>query len=267
MEDWAYIRHLRDQGLSARAIARRTGFNRTTVLKYLASPRPPRYRARAPDPELLQPFHDYLKGRLDEFPTLTTIRLLEELRDRGYTGSYSTLLRALRPLRASRLPLAVYRFETLPGQQAQVDWAFFGWIDEDGKRRRLAAFIMTLGYSRARYVEFVTDLSTATFIACHIHAFDYFGGFPREILYDNLKSVVLARAYLAADSQFNQTFLDFSGYYGFTVRLCAPFRAQTKDYPAYCTSRVGPHGFSWVDLGPRRFDHFSGAASPALSGS
>lgn len=228
MEDWAYIRHLHDQGLSARAIAKRTGFNRTTVLKYLACPRAPVYRARASDPELLLPFLDYLKGRLDEFPTLTTTRLLDEVRGRGFTGSYSTLLRALRPLRAARLPLAVYRFETLPGQQAQVDWAFFGWIDEDGKRRRLAAFIMTLGYSRGRYVEFVTDLSTATFIQCHLHAFDYFGGFPREALYDNTKNVVLARAFLAADSEFNKTFLDFAAYYGLTVRLCAPYRAQTK---------------------------------------
>lgn len=228
MEDWAYVRHLRDQGLSARAIARQTGFSRSTVLKYLRVDRAPVYHPRVQDPELLRPFHDHLKGRLAEFPALTTQRLLDEIREKGFSGSYSTLLRFLRPLRAVRDVPAVFRFETLPGQQAQIDWALFGFVEVDGIRHRLVAFIATLGYSRARYVEFVTDLSTPTFLACHQRAFAYFGGFPRELLYDNLKSVVLARAYLAADSQFNPLFLDFAAYYGFTTRLCQPYRPVTK---------------------------------------
>jgi len=228
MEDWAYVRHLRDQGLSARAIARQTGYSRTTVAKYLNSARAPTYLARAPNPELLAPFYDYLRGRLTEFPHLTTARLRDEITARGYTGSYSTLLRFIRPLRAAREVPAVYRYESLPGEQMQVDWAFFGHVEVDGQRRSLAAFIATLGYSRARFVEFVTDISTPTFLACHLHAFDYFGGHTREILYDNLKSVVLARAYRASESEFNPVFLDFAAYYGVTARLCHPYRPATK---------------------------------------
>ena len=99
MEEWSQIRHLHQQGLSNREIARRTGFSRDTVAKYLGAERPPRYAARRPDPDLLLPFQDYVKGRLVEFPRLSSRRLLREARERGYRGSYSTLLRFVRPLR------------------------------------------------------------------------------------------------------------------------------------------------------------------------
>ena len=228
MEEWSQIRHLHQQGLSNREIARRTGFSRDTVAKYLGAERPPRYAARRPDPDLLLPFQDYVKGRLVEFSRLSSRRLLREARERGYRGSYSTLLRFVRPLRAARELGAVYRFETPPGLQAQVDWASFGTIEVDGQRLKLYAFLFTLGYSRAKYVEFTTDLSTPTFIAAHLRAFSYLGGHPKEILYDNTKNVVLWRTLLAAASSFNPLYLDFAAYYGLTPRLCAPYRAATK---------------------------------------
>ena len=104
----------------------------------------------------------------------------------------------------------------------------FGHVEIDGQRTTLAVFLFPRGYSRATYVEFVTDLSTPTFLRCHQNAFDYFGGFPKEILYDNLKSVVLRRAYLAAQSQFHPLFLNFAAYYPFSPRLCHPYRPATK---------------------------------------
>jgi transposase len=242
MEEWAHVRSLHSQGLSIRAIAEQSGLSRNTVRGYLRSYRLPRYRPRPIQPGILEPFQNYLRGRIAQVPALTAWRLYVEAQDQGFTGSYATVRRFVQPLRAAQSVTAVYRFETPPGLQAQVDWAFFGRVDLDGTRRPLAAFIFTLGFSRAKFVEFVTDISTPTFLACHQHAFEYLGGVPKEILYDNLKSVVLRRAYLVAQSQFNPLFVDFATYYNFTQRLCAPYRAATKG-KVENTVKFVRHGF------------------------
>lgn len=88
---------------------------------------------------------------------------------------------------------AVYRYETEPEKQSQVDFGEFGYIDIDGKRRKFYAFSMILGYSRIRYVEFTTDISTENLIKIHLNAFTLFGGFTDTILYDNMKQVVIDR--------------------------------------------------------------------------
>lgn len=87
---------------------------------------------------------------------------------------------------------------------------------------------MILGYSRMRYIEFVTDMSTSTLIRCHVNAFRYFGGYPDEILYDNMKQVVVKRLLKQADSELNRQFEDFAGFYGYKPVLCRPYRGQTK---------------------------------------
>lgn len=87
---------------------------------------------------------------------------------------------------------------------------------------------MILGYSRNRYIEFVTDMLTSTLIRCHINAFRYFGGYPEEILYDNIKQVVVKRLLKQKDSTLNSQFEDFCGFYGFKPILCRPYRGQTK---------------------------------------
>ena len=79
-----------------------------------------------------------------------------------------------------------------------------------------------------RYIEFITDMSTATLIQCHINAFRYFGGYPEEILYDNMKQVVVKRLLKQEDSELNRQFEDFAGFYGFKPVLCRPYRGQTK---------------------------------------
>ncbi len=228
MEEWVHIRHLHAQGLSIHATARETGFSRNTIRTHLRDPSRPRYGPRPPVPGVRAPFENYLKVRPREVPPLTAYRLFREIQDQGFRGSYPTVLRYVRPLREARKVTAVYRYETPPGLQGQVDWAMFSHVEIDGQRTTLAAFLFPRGYSRATYVEFVTDLSTPTFLRCHQNAFDYFGGFPKEILYDHLKSVVLRRAYLAAQSQFHPLFLNFAAYYPFPPRLCHPYRPATK---------------------------------------
>lgn len=120
---------------------------------------------------------------------------------------------------------ALVRFETGAGEQLQVDWLEF--------RRTpghcLAAFVAVLGCSRATYVEYVTDERIATLLGCHRRAFEYFGGVPRNALYDNIKTVVLKRdAYGPGRHQFHPTFLDFARHHGFLPRLCRPYGAKTK---------------------------------------
>ena len=87
---------------------------------------------------------------------------------------------------------------------------------------------MILGYSRTRYIEFVTDMTTETLMRCHINAFRYYGGYPQELLYDNMKQVVIKRMLKQSDSEMNKKFEDFSGFYGFKPILCRPYRGQTK---------------------------------------
>jgi transposase len=226
LEGVVEIRVLHKQGKSIRAIARELGVSRKTVRRYLRQEGPPRYGPRAARPSKLDPFKGYLQERVagahpDWIPATV---LLREIEERGYDGRISILRDFLRSLRPVVPAEPVVRFETEPGQQMQVDWATLR-----RGRDRLSAFIATLGHSRASYVEFVTDEKVETLMACHEHAFAFFGGVTREVLYDNVKTVVLARdAYGPGRHRFHPTFLDFARHHGFRPRLCRPYRAKTK---------------------------------------
>ena len=153
--------------------------------------------------------------------------LLREISELGYDGGYTTLKDYVKPRRRPRQPKATVRFETEPAEQAQVDWGSFSYISENGRRRRMWAFVMVLGWSRAIYVEFVRRADVATFIRCHLNAFEYFGGVPKLCLYDNAKVVVLGRDQ-DGRPEFNSRMLDFARRVGFELRLCRPYHAQTK---------------------------------------
>lgn len=153
--------------------------------------------------------------------------LYTEIKLRGYTGSETQVRAWVHPLREARLSQATVRFETEPGQQAQVDWGHFGTIHHQGRQKRLHAFVMTFGWSRAMYLEFTTATDEAAFLRCHLHAFRYFGGVPREVVHDNLKTAVLARDGTGA-IHWNPRYLDLAHCYGFSPRACQPYRAQTK---------------------------------------
>ena len=133
----------------------------------------------------------------------------------------------MKPRRRPRKPRATVRFETGPGEQAQVDWGSFAYEGQDGRKHRLWAFVMVLGWSRAIYVEFVRRADVATFMGCHLRAFENFGGVPRRCLYDNAKVVVLGRDQ-EGRPEWNRGMLDFSLRVGFKLRLCLPYRGQTK---------------------------------------
>ena len=168
-----------------------------------------------------EPYTAVIREILQRHPRLRATRLLEMLRDRGFAGSIYQLRRAVPSLRPTPRE-AFFRLITLPGEQAQVDWASFGEVQIGRARRRLSCFVMTLSYSRAFYLEFFFDQRMENFLQAHVNAFAWFGGTPRHLLYDNLKSAVLARHGDAI--RFHPRLLELCGHYHFAALPCQLLR-------------------------------------------
>lgn len=175
---------------------------------------------------LLDPYKPFIEEVLQQHPRLRSTRLHEMLRSRGYPGGIVQLRRHVAQVRPAPRGEAYLRLRTLPGEQAQVDWEHFGKIPIGSARRPLSCFVMVLGYSRALYARFTLDQTLESFLRCHGAAFDAFGGVPREILYDNLKSVVLERQ--GEHIRFHPQILEFAGHYHFAPKPCAPYRGNEK---------------------------------------
>jgi transposase len=227
--EWHLIRAMKNDGLSTSEIARRMGLDRKTVRKALRSEGWPDddARVRVARPSKLDAFKPFIEARLEK-SALSAVRLFEEIRAQGYCGRMTILKDFVQSIKERERLRAVVRFETVPGQQSQVDWAYAGSIVSDGERRSVYAFVMVLGYCRARFVTFTHSMDIHTLMRCHMEAFDYFGGHTREILYDNLKTVIDRPKGVDCPAVVNRTFADFAGYYGFSVDSCWPYRAQTK---------------------------------------
>ena len=227
VEEFFVIRDLHHQGLNISQISRETGYHRNTVRKYLTAQTMPVPAPRRIRPSKLDPFKEYIQQRIRDYP-LSAARIYREIQERGFDGKYTIVKDYIRKIRPPTSVPAVFRFETEPGVQAQVDWGECGHLDVDGRRRKLYCFSMILGYSRMRYVVFTLSTDTYTLIQCHLGAFEYFGGYTEEILYDNIKTVILKRALRAREHQWNPKFEDFFSHHGFIPRLCKPYCPQTK---------------------------------------
>jgi transposase len=219
------IRQLYEEGLSITEIARRTGKDRKTIRTWIQRDDLPRRQKRSSS-SILDPFKPFIQKKM-RTGVVNAAKMFRLLKEQGYTGKERILRAYMAPLRPMVDSPATVRFETEPGRQAQVDWAEFGKIEVDGEVRTLYAFLMVLAYSRMLYVEFTTSTEMATFLRCHINAFRFFQGVPKEILYDNLKSVVKDRDENGRP-RFNERFQDFAAYYGFQARACLPYHAWTK---------------------------------------
>lgn len=172
---------------------------------------------------LLDEYKPYLRKRYLE-TGLSAVRLLGELERMGFTGSVDIVRRYLNSLDEPRrlLTKATVRFETPPGEQAQIDWAECGsFIDEIGRRRKVYAFVMVLSFSRMLYVEFTLQMRLEQLITCHQNAFDYFGGWTHTILYDNMAQVRLPSGGL------NPLMLDFLLYHGIKLKTHRAYRPRT----------------------------------------
>lgn len=225
-EQWMQIHVLKAQGLSLREIARRLGVSRNTVARYLKSEDVPRYKPREARPTKLEPFQDYILERMRAAAPewIAAPALLRELQARGYRGQLRSLQTFMQLNKPVSQPDPVVRFETAPGHQMQCDFVVFRRGADP-----LYAFTATLGDSRWRWARFTTNERADTLVNCHHDLFETLGGVPREILYDNAKTIVDTRdAYAQGEHRWHPGMLDLAKRYGFMPRLCRPYRAQTK---------------------------------------
>jgi transposase len=220
------IHVLHRQGCSVRGISRQLGISRNIVRRYLRDiAQSPDYGPRAARPSKLDAFKPYLRERIEAAKPywIPAVVLCRELQTRGYEGQEGIVknyVRQFKPI--TKEP--VVRFETAPGQQMQVD---FTTIKRG--RNKLKGFVATLGYSRACYVCFSEYEKQEDWVAGIEGALNYFGGVPKEILFDNAKCIMIERdAYGEGQHRWNSKLLQLSGDYGFRLRACRPYRAKTK---------------------------------------
>lgn len=224
------ILDLAREGLSISAIARRTGLDRKTIRRYIERGlEVPTYKPRPPRQTLLGPYEAYLRERVTAFPDLTGSRLLREIRELGYQGGYTAVTAFLQEVRPEPDKGFERRYETPPGKQAQVDFAFFktAFTDEPEVERVVWLFSMVLGHSRMMWARFVARQDLQTVLRCHVAAFEAFGGVPEQILYDRMRTAVLGEV----DTQgiaYNKTLLLLAQHYDFLPKACKPYRAKTK---------------------------------------
>jgi transposase len=224
-EEAVEIRVMARRGEGVRAIARQLGCSRNTVRRYLREPQATGYGPRAARACKLDDYKDYLLGRIEQAKPrwIPAPVLLREIHERGYAGGISQLKAWIAPLKKVESE-PVVRFETPPGKQMQADFTTV-------RRGRdpLLALVATMGYSRASFVKFTRGEDAATLCAGLREAFDYFGGVPEHVLFDNAKSVVIDRdAYGEGLHRWNDDLKDLAEACGFTPRLCRPYRAKTK---------------------------------------
>jgi transposase len=229
------ILDLHRQGLTVSAIAQRTALDRKTVRKYIAAGlEPPAYGPRQPRPTKVAPFQAFLRQRVEAYPELTVVRLHREIGELGYKGGQTAVKEFLREIRPRPVPGFEVRFETPPGRQAQVDFAYFrtAFTDEPGVERVIWLFSMVLGHSRMLWGRFVPQQDMQTVLRCHAAAFETFGGAPSEILYDRMRTVVDRE--LPQDGPdaghivYNRTLVEFASHYGYLPKACKAYRAKTK---------------------------------------
>ncbi len=225
------ILDLHRQGLSVSAIAQRTGLDRKTVRKYVAMGlEPPAYGPRQPRPTKVAAFQTYLRQRVAAYPELTGTRLHREIREIGYGGGYTAVKEFLREVRPIPSPGFEVRFETPPGRQAQVDFAYFRteFTDEPGVEHVIWLFSLVLGHSRMLWGRFVPRQDMQTLLRCHAAAFEALGGVPAEILYDRMKTVFSREDPEAGHIVYNRTLVEFARHHGYLPKACKAYRAKTK---------------------------------------
>jgi transposase len=177
-------------------------------------------------PSGLDPYKPFILETLEKHPRLRSTRLFEMIAARGFSGSAVQVRRFVHTVRPRSAKQAFFRLETLAGEQGQVDWASFGSLRIGSADRKLSCFVMVLSYSRAIFARFALDQTLESFVRGHVLAFETFGGVPRNLLYDNLKSVVLERQ--GQLIRFHPHLLTLAGHYHFAPQPCAPYRGNEK---------------------------------------
>ena len=206
-------------------ISSQLGVHHGTVDRVLSQAGLPK-AARPHRPSQLDPFLPFVRETLEQYPRLTASRLWAMVRERGYPGGEDHFRHLMRHYRPRAQPEAYLRLKTLPGEQGQVDWGHFGKYRIGRAERALMAFVMVLSWSRRPFLRFFLDARRPNFLRGHEAAFRAWGGLPRVLLYDNLKSAVLERQGDAI--RFHPTLLEFAAHYRFEPRPVAVARGNEK---------------------------------------
>ncbi len=220
------IRVLARRGVGLREIARQMGCSRNTVRRYLRDTGAARYRQRAARGTKLDPYKAYLQSRVEAARPdwIPATVLLQEIRELGYSGGISQVKVHIATLKPASAPEPVRRFETEPGQQMQADFTIVRRGSDP-----LLALVATMGYSRAAFVQFSKQEDASALVDALRAAFDYFGGVPEHVLFDNAKTIVLQRdAHGPGLHRWNPELMKLADECGFAPRLCRPYRAKTK---------------------------------------
>ena len=215
---------LHRQGLSLRSISDKLGIHRNTVTRYVTQGHPPRYNKVKRKESILTPYVQLIDEWLQQ-DNYRASWIYHQIQNLGYAGSYDTVKNHVRKVKARYRHQAFIRFETVPGLQGQMDWADFQ-VTEPAGTTTVYLFLLVLGFSRAMYAELVPSCTLQHFLDVHIRAFHYLGGIPLEVLYDNMKQVVIARHHKKAI--FNVEFDHFCRHYGFKPVLCPPYSPHVK---------------------------------------
>lgn len=206
-------------------IARQLNVHHTTVKRVLSATGVDKHKVFVQG-SMIEPYLSFIMETLQRFPSLNASRLYDMVVGRGYPGSRDHFRHLISVYRPRKIAEAYFRLKTLPGEQAQVDWGHFGYMTIGKAQRPLMAFVMVLSFSRKVFLHFYLNQRTENFLRGHTAAFEYFGGVPRVLLYDNLKSAVLERQGDAI--RFNPQLLDFSAHYRYEPRPCAVYRGNEK---------------------------------------
>lgn len=204
---------------------------------------------RAKRPSIIDPYLPFIIQTLEQFPKLTAARLYDMARGRGYPGGPSLFRQKIAELRPRPQPEAYLRLQTLPGEQAQMDWGSFGHITIDRARRPLMAFVMVLSWSRQVFLQFYLNSRMENFLRGHVAAFEQWNGLPKILLYDNLRSAVPEREGNAI--RFHPSLLELASHYRFEPRPVAIARGNEKGRVERAIRYIRDNFFAgrqWQDL-------------------
>lgn len=224
---------LSERGWSQRQVSEELGITRKRVrnilvriarqrsAEHLVLPKPASRR-----PSVLDDYAGFIAEQMEQYPNITAVRLLEELKKKGFTGEYTIVKDRLRVLRPEPKCTPVERFETDPGDQGQQDWSPYTLPFTTTGTETVKCFSFILGFSRRQYIHFCEREDLLTMMRQHVAAAERFKGFPREILYDNQKVVVLR--WEAGRPIYNPRFIAFATHYGFRPRALPKKRPELK---------------------------------------
>lgn len=247
------------QGLTAAQIAQALGLDPRTVGKWI---KVTSFTARQSSSRSskLDPFKNQIVRWLESHAYSAT-QIFQRLKEIGYDGGYSIVKDTVRIIRPVHHP-AFLTLSFEPGECAQVDWGEYKSVKVGSTRRRLSFFVMVLCDSRLMYVEFTVSQTMEHFLACHQHAFQFFGGVPKKVMVDNLKAAVLRRQ-VGQAPVFNPRYQDLARHYGFKIVACNVRKGNEKgrvengvgyvkknflngrDIPGF--SAVNPAASSWLE--------------------